>query len=287
MKGIVLAGGTGTRLWPITKGTSKQLLHVFDKPMVYYPLSTLMLAGVREILIITTPHEQVSFKELLGDGSQFGISLQYEIQEKPEGLAQALIIAEDFLAGDSCLLILGDNIFYGVGVGQNLAKSISNMGSHIFTYRVKDPQNYGVLYTVDEVPVKIVEKPNDGESNLAVTGLYFFDNRASGYAKSIKPGKRGELEITDLIDVYLQQKELGVTYLSRGVAWLDTGTPSGMNDAANFVKVMEDRTGLKIACLEEIALSQGWIHSDTLLRNLLNNKSEYAEYLRSVVKSGY
>jgi glucose-1-phosphate thymidylyltransferase len=262
MKGIVLAGGTGSRLWPITKSISKQLLPVYDKPMIYYPISTLMLAGIRDILIITTPDDQADFKSLLGDGSSFGISFSYAIQPKPEGLAQALIIGEEFLASDSCLLILGDNIFHGAGLGQELSRSLPKSGAHIFTYEVANPSEYGVL-AIDEntLPVSITEKPQYFISNLAVTGLYFFDNQAPVLVKSIQASSRGELEITSLIDLYLKQKRLTFTALNRGTAWLDTGNPNSLNDAANYVRIIEERTGLKIACLEEIALQQNWLKS--------------------------
>ena len=263
MKGIVLAGGTGSRLWPITKSVSKQLLPVYDKPMIYYPISTLMLAGVREILIITTPDDQPAFKNLLGDGSNFGITFTYAVQPKPEGLAQALIIGEEFLAGDSCLMILGDNIFHGAGLGHELARSLPTSGAHIFTYEVSNPSDYGVLeLDKDQRPISITEKPKQYVSNLAVTGLYFFDHQASAAAKTIEPSPRGELEITSLIEHYLRNQELTFTALTRGTAWLDTGNPNSLNYAAAYIRIIEERTGLKIACPEEIAYEQGWIRNN-------------------------
>jgi glucose-1-phosphate thymidylyltransferase len=284
MKGIVLAGGTGSRLWPITKSVGKQLLPVYDKPMIYYPISTLMLAGIREILIITTPQEQQIFKTLLGDGSKFGVRFDYQIQESPKGLAHAYILAEEFLNGDSSLMILGDNIFYGSGLGQDLKRSLPKTGAHVFTYQVANPNQYGIL-TLDGTgaPLRIEEKPETSISNLAVTGLYFFDNRAVGFAKQVIPSARGELEITSIIDQYLQSGHLTFTQISRGAAWLDTGSPKAMNDASNFIRVIEDRTALKVACLEEIAWLQGWISSKDLLslaQELL--PSEYGIYLVSL-----
>jgi glucose-1-phosphate thymidylyltransferase len=285
MKGIVLAGGTGSRLWPITKATSKQLLPVYDKPMIYYPLSTLMLAGIRDILIITTPHDQLAFQELLGDGSQFGVNLYYEIQPKPEGLAQAFIIGENFLAGESCLMILGDNIFHGVGLGHKLAEKLPKEGAHIFTYEVSDPSQYGVL-TLDKngTPESISEKPKNPNSNLAVTGLYYFDHRVSDIAKKVTPSSRGELEIASIIECYLNKNELTRTHLGRGVAWLDTGNPEAMHDAATFVRVVEQRTGLKIACLEEIALEHNWVDRVQLESNIksLGNGS-YRSYVEKIL----
>lgn len=281
MKGIVLAGGTGSRLWPITKVTSKQLLPVYDKPMIYYPLSTLMLAGVREILIITTPHDQSSFEKLLGDGAQFGIRIKYEVQPKPEGLAQAFIIAEQFLHGDSCLMILGDNIFHGTGLGRELQNVLPTSGAHIFTYEVADPTQYGIL-TVDKsgIPVAIQEKPQASASKMAVTGLYYFDANVSERARAVQPSTRGELEITSLIEIYLDEKQLTYTPLSRGTAWLDTGNPGSMHDAAVYIRVIEQRTGLKIACLEEIAWRNSWISDNELKKLAISlSKSEYGKYL--------
>ena len=285
MKGIVLAGGTGSRLWPITKSVGKQLLPVYDKPMIYYPISTLMLAGIREILIITSPHEHSLFVNLLGDGSDLGVSFQYKIQHAPNGLAEAYVLAEEFLGDSSSLMILGDNIFSGAGLGQELARSLPHSGAHIFTYKVANPNQYGILsLNSDGSPKSVIEKPIETDSNLAITGLYFFDNRASSIAKSVTPSHRGELEITSIIDFYLNEKDLTFTQISRGAAWLDTGSPKSMNDAANFIRVMEDRTGLKIACLEEIAWTQGWISSEKLGELSAKLKpSEYGHYLASLL----
>lgn len=285
MKGIVLAGGTGSRLWPITRTTSKQLLPVYDKPMIFYPLSTLMLAGIQDILIITTPHDQQQFIDLLGDGSELGIRIEYQAQPQPKGLAQALIIGEKFLAGDSCLMILGDNIFHGVGLGHEILTNIPSKGAHIFTYQVADPSQYGVL-TVDEFgqPIKIEEKPLDLNSNLAVTGLYFFDSDAPNLAKQILPSKRGELEITSLIEIYLKRSKLTFTHLTRGAAWLDTGNPNSLHDAATYIRVIEERTGQKIACLEEVSWRNGWIDSNQLAKfssTYMNNS--YGIYLSKLL----
>lgn len=286
MKGIILAGGTGSRLWPITRVTSKQLLPVYDKPMIYYPLATLMLAGVREILVITTPHDKSSFEMLLGDGKQFGIKLEYAVQPKPEGLAQAFIIGEEFLNGDSCLMILGDNIFHGAGLGHELQNVLPDSGAHIFTYEVTDHTQYGIL-TIDDSgsPVSIQEKPKLSTSKMAVTGLYYFDESVTSRAKLVKPSTRGELEITSLIESYLFDKELTYTSLSRGTAWLDTGNPNAMHDAATYIRVIEERTGLKIACLEEVAYRSGWITSNQLSETAdLLGKNAYAAYLHSLLQ---
>ena len=288
MKGIILAGGLGTRLWPITTVTSKQLLPIYDKPMIYYPISTLMMAGIRDILIITTPHDQNSFKALLGDGSNFGVNFEYAIQTKPTGLADALIIGENFLDNDSCLLILGDNIFHGAGLGHELSNVLPKSGCHIFTYQVTDPSQYGVL-TLDSSnkPIAIKEKPKSPESNLAVTGLYFFDAEASARAKTVTPSARGELEITSLIETYLVQSKLTYTKLSRGTAWLDTGNPTSLHDAASFIKIVEDRTGLKIACLEEISWRNGWL-TDGEMELIISRfgTNHYGTYLKSLVSHG-
>jgi len=281
MKGIILAGGTGSRLFPSTIALSKQLIPVYDKPMVYYPLSTLMLAGVQDILVITTPSDQSAFKKLLGDGTNFGISISYEIQEEPKGLAQALIIGEKFLKGEASLLILGDNIFYGVGLGQELNRNFPEIGGQIFTYEVSNPRDYGIVELDGHgVPLSIQEKPEFPKSNLAVTGLYYFDSSASEVAKKLKPSSRGELEITSLIDWYLKRGELRVTKLSRGTAWLDTGNQNSMHDASTFVRIIEERTGLKIGCPEEIAFRNGWISRDFLTEraNFLSS-SGYGKYL--------
>jgi glucose-1-phosphate thymidylyltransferase len=287
MKGIVLAGGTGSRLWPITRSVSKQLLPVYDKPMIYYPISTLMLAGIREILIITTPHDQFQFKELLSDGSDLGVSFQYATQPEPKGLAQAFTIGEEFLAGDSCLMILGDNIFHGAGLGRDIVKELPTSGAHIFTYEVSNPSDYGIL-EVDSSgkPVSITEKPIDFISNLAVTGVYFFDGKVSEVAKNVQPSKRGEMEITSVIDHYLKSGSLTFTRLSRGSVWLDTGNPHSLNDATAYIRVVEDRTGLKIACLEEIAFENNWINRETLTNTVANyGQSSYGKYLERILKS--
>ena len=284
MKGIVLAGGTGSRLWPITRTVSKQLLPVYDKPLIYYPISTLMLAGVREILIITTPGDQHLYQELLKDGSQLGVSFKYEVQPEPKGLAQAFIIGEKFLDGESCLMILGDNIFHGSGLGNEIQSSISKSGAHIFTYEVKNPNEYGVL-SLDRNghPVSITEKPDVFISNLAVTGLYAFDSKVSEIAKSLVLSARGEFEITSLLEKYLNSGQLTYTALSRGVAWLDTGNPKSLNDATNYIRVIEERTGLKIGCIEEIAFRSSWINIDQLMKNARElGKNPYSEYLMSL-----
>jgi glucose-1-phosphate thymidylyltransferase len=287
MKGIILAGGTGSRLWPATSVVSKQLMPIFDKPMIYYPLSTLMLAGINEILIITTPLDQSLFKALLGDGTALGIKIKYEIQNSPDGLAQSLLIGEVFLDGDSCLLILGDNIFHGAGLGHELINILPQEGCHIFTYEVANPENYGVL-TLDknQMPLSIVEKPINPDSNLAVTGLYFFDRRASQFTREIKPSQRGELEITSLIEIYLQRQELTFTKLTRGTAWLDTGNAKSMHDASTYVRVVEERTGLKIGCIEEIAWRNKWIDSkDLVLLSRKMKENQYSEYLERLAQT--
>jgi glucose-1-phosphate thymidylyltransferase len=285
MKGIVLAGGTGSRLWPITRSVSKQLLPIYDKPMIYYPISTLMLAGIREILIITTPHDQSQFKELLGDGSELGVSFKYATQPEPKGLAQAFTIGEDFLSGESCLMILGDNIFHGAGLGRDLVRELPSTGAHIFTYEVSNPSDYGILEVNPEGRIiSITEKPKNYISNLAVTGLYFFDGEVSEVAKKVQPSVRGEMEITSVIDHYLQSGCLSFSHLSRGAAWLDTGNPDSLNDAAAFVRIIEDRTGLKIACLEEIALSNKWIEkSDLQIKISRYENNDYYKYLRNLL----
>jgi len=286
MKGIILAGGTGSRLWPITKGVSKQLLPVYDKPMIHYPLATLMAAGLREVLIITTPEDSETFSRLLGDGSSWGMTIEYAVQPKPEGLAQAFIIAEDFLAGDSAGLILGDNLFYGPSLGRKLADQTAVVGGHVFAYEVANPSEYGVVeFGADGVAISIEEKPVNPKSHFAVPGLYFYDSSVVGVAKAIKPSARGELEITAVNDYYLQQGQLGVTVLERGTAWLDTGTFKSLQDAGEFVRVMEDRTGTKIGCVEEIAWRNGWITSaqlSELAQPLI--KSGYGEYLLNLAK---
>jgi glucose-1-phosphate thymidylyltransferase len=287
VKGIILAGGTGSRLWPITKGVSKQLLPVYDKPMIHYPLATLMAAGLREVLIITTPEDSESFSRLLGDGTPWGMHIEYAVQPKPEGLAQAFLIAEDFLAGDQAALILGDNLFYGPSLGRKLAELTDVTGGHVFAYEVANPTEYGVV-EFDEagVALSIEEKPASPKSNFAVPGLYFYDATVVDVAKAIKPSARGELEITAVNDYYLQAGALTVTVLERGTAWLDTGTFKSLQDAGEFVRVMEDRTGTKIGCVEEIAWRNGWISSaqlQALAEPLL--KSGYGEYLTRLAAS--
>ncbi len=281
MKGIILAGGTGSRLWPITMGVSKQLLPVYDKPMIHYPLATLMAAGLREILIITTPEDSESFSRLLGDGRAWGMTIQYAVQPRPEGLAQAFLIAEDFLAGDQAALILGDNLFYGPSLGRKLAQSTTQVGAHVFAYEVANPSEYGVVeFDDDGVVLSVEEKPAAPKSHFAIPGLYFYDETVVDVAKSIQPSARGELEITSVNDHYLKAGSLTVTVLERGTAWLDTGTFRSLQDAGEFVRVMEDRTGTKVGCAEEIAWRNGWITADelaALAQPLL--KSGYGEYL--------
>jgi glucose-1-phosphate thymidylyltransferase len=286
MKGIILAGGTGSRLWPITKGVSKQLLPVYDKPMIHYPLATLMAAGLREVLIITTPEDSETFSRLLGDGSAWGMKIEYAVQPKPEGLAQAFIIAEHFLGGDSAGLILGDNLFYGPSLGRKLADQTSVVGGHVFAYEVANPREYGVVeFGPEGIAISIEEKPAKPKSNFAVPGLYFYDSSVVDVAKTIKPSDRGELEITAVNDYYLQQGQLSVTVLERGTAWLDTGTFRSLQDAGEFVRVMEDRTGTKIGCVEEISWRNGWITS-AQLRELAQPllKSGYGDYLLTLAK---
>ena len=281
-KGIVLAGGSGTRLHPITLTTSKQLLPIYNKPMIYYPLSVLMMAGIKEILIISTPDDIDDYKKLLSDGSQFGIDFQYLVQEKPNGLAEAFIIGEDFIGNDNAALILGDNIFYGLGFSEHLLHSVkSSEGATIFGYHVKDPNRFGVV-EFDEFNnvVSIEEKPKKPKSNFAVTGLYFYDNDVVKIAKNIKPSDRGELEITDINNVYLQMKKLKVQLLGDGFAWLDTGTYDSLLDAGKFVQMIEERQGLQIACLEEIAFKNKWINKSLLLEHAKKyQKTSYGDFL--------
>lgn len=288
-KGIILAGGSGTRLYPLTRVVSKQLLPVYDKPMIFYPLATLMLASIREIMVITTPHEQAMFQSLLGDGSKWGLHLEYAVQPEPEGLAQALIIAEDFLDGSPSCLILGDNIFHGGGLLDHLEKADrQRQGATVFGYWVRDPERYGVVEFNDKMQVlSIEEKPAQPRSNYAVTGLYFYDGRASGFARRLEPSPRGELEITDLNRRYLQDGSLSLERFGRGTAWLDTGTHESLQQAANFVETIEARQGLKIACPEEIAFLRGWIDADQLVRLAEPlQKSGYGDYLLSIVNRG-
>ena len=288
-KGIILAGGSGTRLYPITRVVSKQLLPVYDKPMIFYPLATLMQAGIREILIITTPHEQDMFKRLLDDGSQWGISLSFEVQERPDGLAQAFIIGESFLGGNPSCLILGDNIFHGGGLQQVLHRAMERgHGGTVFGYWVRDPERYGVVEFDNEMQVlSIEEKPRKPRSHYAVTGLYFYDERASAFARGLEPSPRGELEITDLNRRYLEDGSLHLERLGRGYAWLDTGTHESLQQAASFIETIETRQGLKVACPEEIAFHQGWIDAAQVLRlaEPLKN-SGYGEYLSQLVDRG-
>ncbi len=287
MKGIILAGGSGTRLYPITKVVSKQLMPIYDKPMIYYPLSSLMLAGIREILIISTPFDLPLLKHLLGSGEQWGLNILYAEQPKPEGLAQALIIAENFLGGSTCCLILGDNLFYGDGLSEMLRKSTQiEKGGLIFGYYVNNPQAYGVIQFNDEgKAISLEEKPKKPKSNFAIPGIYFYDDMASEYAKSLIPSARGELEITDLNKIYLEAGTLKVEKLGRGIAWLDTGTHATMLQASNFIRTIIERQGLQIGCPEEIAYGQKWIDEEKLLQAARENeKTDYGRYLARLVK---
>jgi glucose-1-phosphate thymidylyltransferase len=287
MKGIILAGGSGTRLYPVTKGVSKQLLPIYDKPMIYYPISVLMLAGIKDILIITTLEDQSSFIRMLGDGSDFGIKLTYKIQPSPDGLAQAFILGEDFIGDDSVCLVLGDNIFWGQGFTPILKNSVDRQkGATVFGYQVKDPERFGVVeFDSGQKAISLEEKPNNPKSNFAVTGLYFYDNDVVEMAKQVKPSHRGELEITTLNQMYLERGDLHVELLGRGFAWLDTGTHESLLEAAMFVETIEKRQGYKIACLEEIAWNNGWLTSEQILDKVKSlAKNGYGKYLADLVE---
>jgi len=288
MKGIILAGGTGTRLFPLTQAISKQLLPIYDKPMIYYPMSVLMLAGIRDILIISTPRDIPLFKYLLGDGSQWGINLQYAEQEKPNGLAEAFIVGEEFIGGDRICLILGDNIFYGPGFSPLLKEAAQlEEGAIVFGYQVKDPERFGVVeFDQDNNAISIEEKPNIPKSQYAVTGLYFYDNQVIQLAKSVEPSVRGEIEITDINKLYLEKEQLKVKLLGRGFAWLDTGTFDSLLEAGQFVETIERRQGFKIACLEEISYHNQWISKKDILKIAANFKNDFGDYLKGLIKEG-
>ncbi len=288
MKGIILAGGSGTRLYPVTKAISKQMIPIFDKPMIYYPLSILMLAGIREVLIISTARDILVFQELLGNGNELGLSISYEIQESPKGLAEAFIIGEEFIGSDSVALILGDNLFYGHGFTGMLEKAVNNeLGATIFGYYVKNPKDFGVVeFDSDGKVVSLEEKPKNPKSNYAIPGIYFYDNSVIEKAKAVLPSERGELEITSINEMYLKENSLNVISLGRGMAWLDTGTFDGLLEASNFVKTIQTRQGIMIACLEEIAYNKGWIDDKQLLKLSESlEKTSYGEYLLSLLKN--
>ncbi len=287
MKGIILAGGSGTRLYPLTMVTSKQLLPVYDKPMIYYPLSVLMLAGIKDILIISTPTDLPNFERLLGDGSDYGISLSYKVQPSPDGLAQAFLIGEEFIDGDSCAMVLGDNIFYGSGLSKHLKEAAAcEKGATVFGYYVDDPERFGIVeFDENGKAVSIEEKPKNPKSNYCVTGLYFYDNRVVDFAKKVKPSARGELEITDLNKMYLEDGTLNVVTLGRGYAWLDTGTMDALSDATEYVKIVENHQGIMISAVEEIAFKNGWIDREKLLKSAEKyGKSPYGQHLKKVAE---
>jgi len=287
MKGIILAGGSGTRLYPVTKAISKQMTPIYDKPMIYYPLSVLMLAGIREILIISTPHDLLVFKDLLGTGEQFGVKFEYAIQEQPNGLAESMIIGADFIGGDSVALVLGDNIFYGYGFGACLEEAGKlETGATIFGYYVRDPKSYGVVeFDENKKVISLEEKPDHPKSNYAIPGLYFYDNTVIEKAKNVTPSARGELEITSLNDMYLQEETLNCVSLGRGMAWLDTGTHDALLEASNFVQTIQHRQGIMVACPEEIAFNSGWITEETLRKSAEPlSKTHYGEYLLNLIE---